>query len=302
MGRIIILSLLGLLIGCQSLPPPHPLMVTGRFLLTFDDGPSAATDFNPTLAILQQLENNDVQPGIKAIFFVQTRNSNGGGTKLGKDIMRLAHKQGHILGLHSAAPAGHVGHLKMTPQELDDSLRNGKSDIRAITGDDPVFVRPPYWSYNPQVHALYVNNGFNMLLSDVKAHDGIIHVFNFDFFRYNHILSDLQNVYRAIGRGELLTVDGRIPITVTFHDVNTFTAAHLTEYLHILVEAAAAAGLPLDDRPFYDHTPELHEAAKQRAVPQFDHRPLVADNEMHPKEGLGKEQFKVANAPTDSKN
>ncbi len=290
--RIIILFLLSLS-GCQSLPPASPLPAKGRFLLTFDDGPSVATGFNPTLAILKQLETNDVQPGIKAIFFVQTRNRNGGGTPLGKEIMRLTYKQGHVLGLHSAAPAGHVGHMKMTPQELADTLRNGKSDIRAITGDDPIFVRPPYWRFNPQVRFVYTNNDLSMLLSDVKAHDGIIHVFNADFFRHNHILNDLRQVYSAIEQGKLPTVAGRIPIIVTFHDVNSFTAAHLTEYLHILVQAAAAAGLPLDDRPFYGETQELTEAAKQRAMPPFPNQPRVTDN---------KKPFKVANATTNTKN
>ena len=68
--------------GCQSTRPlasdsgPPPCV---RFLLTFDDGPSAwpeynplfGPDFNATLAILGQLATNEVQSGICAIFFVQ---------------------------------------------------------------------------------------------------------------------------------------------------------------------------------------------------------------------------------------
>ncbi|HKU47661.1 MAG TPA: polysaccharide deacetylase family protein, partial [Burkholderiales bacterium] len=44
--------------------PPAPV----RFLLTFDDGPAPST-----AQVLQTLAANPVQPGIKAVFFVQTR-------------------------------------------------------------------------------------------------------------------------------------------------------------------------------------------------------------------------------------
>lgn len=271
---LFLLGLLSALSGCQSLPP-QPLATKARFLLTFDDGPSVATGFNPTLAVLEQLQTNDIQPGIKAIFFVQTRNRNGGGAPLGKHIMGLTHKQGHILGLHSAAPAGHVGHVSMAAAELDDSLRDGKDDIRAITGDNPLFVRPPHWRFNPQVHALYSNNDLHMVLTDVKWRDGIIHIFDENPFGSNYIHYDLRNVRRAIERNELPVVDGYVPIVVTFHDVNAFTARHLTEYLHVLVQAAAAVGLALDATPFYDQTQALREAARNRALPQLPRTPIL---------------------------
>jgi len=83
--RAVVVALLGMLTGCQFLSTageiaPAPLPVQIRFLLTFDDGPSIQADDNPTLSILEQLAVNDVQPAIKAVFFVQTRNANGGGT------------------------------------------------------------------------------------------------------------------------------------------------------------------------------------------------------------------------------
>ena len=43
-----------------------------RFLLTFDDGPSASSFWNPTITILDSLATNPVQPNLKAVFFVQT--------------------------------------------------------------------------------------------------------------------------------------------------------------------------------------------------------------------------------------
>ena len=40
-----------------------------RFLLTFDDGPSPASEDNPTAKIADTLAANAVQAGIKAVFF-----------------------------------------------------------------------------------------------------------------------------------------------------------------------------------------------------------------------------------------
>ncbi|HEY6083840.1 MAG TPA: polysaccharide deacetylase family protein, partial [Nitrospira sp.] len=87
-----------------------------RFLLTFDDGPHACTP-----SVLKQLANNPLQQDIKAIFFVQTRNVNGAGSRFGRSLLHLEHEQGHVLGLHTATEA-HVSHTSLSPTELDHSL------------------------------------------------------------------------------------------------------------------------------------------------------------------------------------
>jgi len=103
--RIVFLFVPILLGACQTVAiEPPPLAQTCRFLLTFDDGPSTDRYFNTTLEILAQLESNDVQPDIKALFFVQTRNQTGGGTSLGQAIMRHQHTIGHVLGLTAGRP------------------------------------------------------------------------------------------------------------------------------------------------------------------------------------------------------
>lgn len=258
--------------GCRSLllpdeSVPAPLPVKIRFLLTFDDGPSIRPEKNPTLSILDQLAVNDIQPGIKAIFFVQTRNANGGGTEAGKAIMRRVHGAGHVLGLHSASPRGHVGHTRMSSDELNQSLQDGIADIRSITGHDPEFVRPPFWAFTALTKDLYAANRLNMLLSDVKANDGVIHLFNVSFRRRGHIYSELSVVRAAIERNELVRVGCCVPIVVTFHDVNTFTASHFSEYLHILMEEVLNAGLRPDDKPFYDTLADVEWTAAQRTQP-----------------------------------
>ncbi len=48
-----------------------------RFLLTFDDGPSASGWWNPTATVLDSLKSNPLQPNIKAVFFAQTRAPRG---------------------------------------------------------------------------------------------------------------------------------------------------------------------------------------------------------------------------------
>lgn len=258
--------------GCQSLlqseePVSAPLSVKIRFLLTFDDGPSIRAEENPTLSILEQLAINDVQPGIKAIFFVQTRNVNGGGTDAGKAIMRRTHDAGHVLGLHSASPRGHVGHTRMGSDELNQSLQDGIADIRDITGYAPELVRPPFWAFTPETQSLYAANRLNMLLSDVKANDGVIHLFNISFRRRSHIHSQLSAVRAVIERDELERAGCCVPVIVTFHDVNTFTASHFSEYLRILMEETVKVGLLSADKPFYDTTADIERIALQRTQP-----------------------------------
>ena len=90
-----------------------------RFLMTFDDGPSAVPKDNPTQSILDQLANNAVQPNIKAVFFVQTRNRNGGGTAIGQALMRREHAEGDVIALHSGSPRGHINHTQMPWPEFE---------------------------------------------------------------------------------------------------------------------------------------------------------------------------------------
>src|SRR4029077_8440596 len=86
-----------------------------RFVLSFDDGPSGKAEANPTAGILDVLADNAVQPGIKGIFFVQTRSSNGGATRRGHELMHRELAEGHVLALHDGSTWGHRSH-----RNLDD--------------------------------------------------------------------------------------------------------------------------------------------------------------------------------------
>ena len=110
--------------GEMSRCPNQASPLNVRFLITFDDGPHANTG-----TILSRLTKNSVQPDLKAIFFVQTRNSDGGASREGRALLHRTHLEGHVLGLHTGTPRGHVSHTGMSQSELDQSLRNGKEDI-----------------------------------------------------------------------------------------------------------------------------------------------------------------------------
>jgi peptidoglycan/xylan/chitin deacetylase (PgdA/CDA1 family) len=274
--RTLVLFVAILLGGCQTVTvEPPPLAQTCRFLLTFDDGPSTDRYFNTTLEILAQLESNDVQPDIKALFFVQTRNQTGGGTQLGQAIMRYEHTIGHVLGLHSGTARGHIRHTKMMTEELAQSLQDGQNDLRAITGHDTAFIRPTFWGYNDQTRYIYAAHDLKMLLTDVNNRDGI--VLHSIFGLRQRVRSELLRIRSAIERDELPQLHGSIPLVITLHDLNPVTALRMTEYLHILVEEAKVAGLPLADKPFYDNAKDIIAVASLRAMPPKP-MPMTAQN------------------------
>jgi peptidoglycan/xylan/chitin deacetylase (PgdA/CDA1 family) len=236
-----------------------------RFLLTFDDGPSASSFWNPSSTVLDSLEHNTLQPHIKAVFFVQTGAPRAGNSEIGRQIMRREHAEGHVLGFHTATH-WHTNHRSLEPQALEDSLTRGSADIAAITGAPPILLRPPFWNYDKRTFAAYQRHGLHVLLTDLSANDGKVWGFNASPRRRANMLRQLSEVRERIALGQLPTVDGVIPLVVTFHDLNRYTARHTREYLQILLDSAAATGVRLADRPFYDDRAALERAALARTV------------------------------------
>jgi hypothetical protein len=149
----------------------------------------------------------------------------------------------------------------MSPADLARSLSDGMADLCSITGERPCLVRPPYWWFNPTTVAEYERHGLQMMLSDVKAYDGIncgLHLFRRWNFR-----SQLADVRRRLQCDEVPSVREIVPIVVAFHDTNCYTAGHLGGYVELLVEEAGRAGLCLDEKPYYDEAPEMLRAALQ---------------------------------------
>ncbi|WP_350613539.1 polysaccharide deacetylase family protein [Pseudomonas sp. HY7a-MNA-CIBAN-0227] len=236
-----------------------------RFLLTFDDGPSASGFDNPSRSVIADLASNPVQPGIKAIFFLQTEASRSGGSPRGRKTMEREHAGGHILGFHTAT-AWHTNHRLLDCEELEQTLSLGAATIASITGAPPTLVRPPFWNYDSRTFAAYQKQGLHILLTDLSANDGKIWGFNGSPQRRANLLRQLSQVREQIALGQLPTVDGVIPVVVTFHDINRYTARHLQEYLQILMDSARVTGLRTAAEPFYTDRPTLQRAAMARTV------------------------------------
>lgn len=267
MRGLLLAAVLGLLAACASLPNDASPRLPVRFLLTFDDGPAISSVFDDrpsTVRVLETLAANPVQPGIKAIFFVQTRAWNAGGTDAGRELLRREHAEGHLLAVHTGTAEGHVLHVRLTPGELEQSLTLAKADIEAITGSPPGIVRPPMWWYDQATMASYERLDLAMLLTDLNAFDGNVYI-NFSLRKRSNLREHLARVKREAALGRLPAMDGVIPVVVTFHDVNSHTARSMTEYLQILVEEAAALAIPLAPRPFFDRREDLERAAHLRA-------------------------------------
>lgn len=265
--RVLFGSFASLLVlgGCALSPAPTPLpgVAPIRFLLSFDDGPSDREGFNPTRSILDDLAHNPVQPGIKALFFVQTRTPAGLSAQ-GRALLQREQREGHVLGFHTAT-SWHAGHRFISSQKLEQSLRDGIADIAAL-GSPPTLVRPPFWNYDARTFATYRAHGMQLLLTDLSANDGKTWGIHGSWRRHSHLRSGLARLCEEIRAGALPTVDGVIPIVVTFHDLNTYTARHLPEYLQILLDSAAEVGLSTAPRPFYDQREALERAALARTL------------------------------------
>ncbi|MCF5724737.1 polysaccharide deacetylase family protein [Pseudomonas syringae] len=236
-----------------------------RFLLTFDDGPSASGYNNPSRSVVADLANNPVLPGIKAVFFLQTEAARSGGSSRGRKTMEREYAGGHILAFHTAT-GFHTNHRWLNNAELESTLAQGAADIAAITGKPPLLVRPPFWNYDRRTFAAYQRHGMHVLLTDLSANDGKIWGFNGSPRRRANLNRQLSVVRERIALGELPTVDGVIPVVVTFHDINRYTARHMQEYLQILLDSAQITGVKTAAQPFYTDRDRLERAALARSV------------------------------------
>jgi len=263
----ILISFFAIFMSCSVIGQVHSESTRApiRFLITFDDGPSGAIKNNPTKKVLDVLEHNPIQSGIKAIFFTQTRAARGGGTATGRLLLGREHADGHLLGLHTATPH-HANHRFLPPNELELSLKNGVSDLTEVAGVAPQIVRPPFWNFDSRTLDAYHRHGLQMLLTDLSANDGVIWGVNWSWHKHDNLLKQLTLARKDWIESNMPVVDGVTPIVVTFHDVNTYTARNVEVYLRILLQVAQELEIPVSAKPFYDDRIELERAALARAV------------------------------------
>ena len=114
---------------------PDPQEESRKVALTFDDGPHPVyTEF-----LLDGLKER----GVKATFFVT-----GEHAKLHPDIIRRMSEEGHLIGNHT------YSHIQLTGEnrrEFRAELVQTNEVIEDITGNEVIYVRPPYGSWDKKL-------------------------------------------------------------------------------------------------------------------------------------------------------
>jgi peptidoglycan/xylan/chitin deacetylase (PgdA/CDA1 family) len=165
----------------QRVPPtPTPRVVA----LTFDDGPHAAglgTGNNRTEKVLDTLRDK----GAKAGFFVQTHalsdegRPHRGNTRVGRQLIRRMHAEGHAIGIHTGGTVDHESHIAaQAAGRLRGELSGARDFIRDTTateteaGVETTLVRPPFGRSNEAVRDTYAALSLTNLLWDIDGDPG----------------------------------------------------------------------------------------------------------------------------------
>lgn len=111
--------------------PEEPVEIR-RIALTFDDGP------HPRYT--QQLLDGLKERGVQATFFVT-----GEHAELHPDIIRRMQEEGHLIGNHTYS---HMQLRKSNREVFKEELIRTNEILEEITGQEVVYVRPPYGSWD----------------------------------------------------------------------------------------------------------------------------------------------------------
>ena len=121
--------------------------------LTFDDGPSINTPH-----LLDMLE----EYGIPATFFLL-----GNQVERHPDIVKRILAEGHEVGNHSYS---HPNLRVVSPARKEEELRRTDTILRNL-GASPMFVRPPYGSYDAYTEKVAANLGLSLMLWSLDSRD-----------------------------------------------------------------------------------------------------------------------------------
>lgn len=103
-----------------------------RIALTFDDGP------HPYYT--EQLLDGLKERGVHVTFFVT-----GEHAELHPDIIKRMHDEGHLVGNHTYS---HIQLTKNNREKFKEELVKTSEVIQEITGDEVIYVRPPYGTWD----------------------------------------------------------------------------------------------------------------------------------------------------------
>lgn len=103
-----------------------------KVALTFDDGP------HPYYT--EQLLDGLKERGVHVTFFVT-----GEHVELHPDIIKRMHDEGHLIGNHTYS---HIQLTKSNREKFKEELVKTSKVIQEITGDEVIYVRPPYGTWD----------------------------------------------------------------------------------------------------------------------------------------------------------
>jgi peptidoglycan/xylan/chitin deacetylase (PgdA/CDA1 family) len=127
--------------------------ISPKIAFTFDDGPNPA--YTPEL--LDLLKKND----IKATFFVV-----GSKAEQYPDLIKRMHSEGHLIGIHNYV---HKSNWIMAPWTIRRHLDISAAIIENITGESPVYYRPPWGLIN--IFDFFLLKKYRIVLWSVMAED-----------------------------------------------------------------------------------------------------------------------------------
>jgi peptidoglycan/xylan/chitin deacetylase (PgdA/CDA1 family) len=106
-----------------------------KVALTFDDGP------HPYFT--EMLLDGLAERGVKATFFLIGTNMEGR-----EDLVWRMHEEGHLIGSHTYS---HVQLTTLTVSAACDEICRTNELIENITGETPLYIRPPYGSWTEEL-------------------------------------------------------------------------------------------------------------------------------------------------------
>ncbi|TVU56696.1 polysaccharide deacetylase family protein [Corynebacterium aurimucosum] len=122
--------------------------------ITYDDGPGELT-----AQLLDTLKAKDAH----ASFMVLAPNATAH-----PELLRRMKAEGHTVGNHTAS---HRELNKLSPSDVDGEIKAGAAAIKAATGENPRWMRPPYGATNGTVEAAAKANGQAQALWSVDTVD-----------------------------------------------------------------------------------------------------------------------------------
>ena len=119
---------------------------------TFDDGPS----YIATNKLLDNLDKYNA----RVTFFVL-----GSRVEDYKDTLKRAHDMGNLIGSHTYS---HSNLVKLNDYDIINEIKKTNDNIKNITGDNPIYLRPPYGNTNKNIKKL---SNMNTIMWDLDTED-----------------------------------------------------------------------------------------------------------------------------------